>query len=170
MGLTPLEGLAMGTRAGDIDSAVIPFIMEKEGLSAQQVLDSFNKKSGVLGISGVSSDFRDLGSASENGNKRAQEALEVYAYRVAGYVGRYASAMNGVDAVVFTAGIGENDISVRERVCAYLTWMGVEIDPELNKKRGQAIDVSKSGAKVRVLVIPTNEELVIARDTKAKIG
>ena len=170
MGLTPLEGLAMGTRSGDLDPACIPFIMEKEGLTAQQVLDSFNKKSGVLGISGVSSDFRDLGAAANQGNKRAQEALDLYAYRVAGYIGRYAAGMNGIDAVVFTAGIGENDVSVRDNVSKYLTWLGVDIDAELNGKRGEAIDVSKPGAKVRVLVIPTNEELMIARDTKTILG
>ena len=167
MGLTPLEGLAMGTRSGDLDPAVVSFIMEKEGLTAQQVTDMLNKKSGMLGLSGVSSDFRDLDAAAKEGNKRAQDALDVFAYRVAGYVGRYAAAMNGLDAVVFTAGIGENDTGIREKICAYLQWMGVEIDPELNSKRGQALDVSKANAKVRALVIPTNEELVIARDTRA---
>jgi len=170
MGLTPLEGLAMGTRSGDLDPAVIAFIMEKEGLTAQEVGDILNKKSGMLGLSGVSSDFRDLDSAAREGNQRAIDALDVFAYRVAGYVGRYAAAMNGLDAVVFTAGIGENDTAIREKVCAYLTWMGVEINPELNGKRGQALDVSTDGAKVRTLVIPTNEELVIARDTKTILG
>ena len=167
MGLTPLEGLAMGTRSGDLDPAVIAFVMEKEGLTAQQATDMLNKKSGMLGLSGVSSDFRDLDTAAREGNKRAKDALDVFAYRVAGYVGRYAAAMNGLDAVVFTAGIGENDTAIREKICAYLTWMGVDIDSEKNSKRGQALDVSTPGAKVRVLVIPTNEELVIARDTKA---
>ena len=170
MGLTPLEGLAMGTRSGDIDPAVLPFVMEKENLTGSQIGDLLNKKSGVLGISGVSSDFRDLAAAAEKGNARATEALEVYAYRVAGYIGRYAACMNGVDAVVFTAGIGENDVSIREKICSYLTWFGADIDPALNGKRGQALDVSKPDAKVRVLVIPTNEELVIARDTKAVLG
>jgi acetate kinase len=126
-----------------------------------------NKKSGVLGISGVSSDFRDLSAAAEKGNERASAAMEVFAYRVAGYIGRYAAAMNGLDAIVFTAGIGENDCGIREKVCSYLGWFGVEIDPALNGKRGQALDISKPDAKVRVLVIPTNEELVIARDTKS---
>ena len=167
MGLTPLEGLAMGTRSGDIDPAVISFLMEKENLSAQEVSDLLNKKSGMLGLSGVSSDFRDLASAAETGNQHAIDALEVFAYRVAGYVGRYACAMNGIDAVIFTAGIGENDTFIRAKICEYLTWLGVNIDPELNGKRGQALDISKNDAKVRVLVIPTNEELVIARDTKA---
>ena len=170
MGLTPLEGLAMGTRSGDIDPAVVSFIMEKEGLTAQEVSDLLNKKSGMLGLSGVSSDFRDLDAAAREGNQRAIDALEVFAYRVAGYVGRYATAMNGVDAVVFTAGIGENDTAIREKICTYLTWMGVEIDAEKNSKRGQALDVSTTGAKVRVLVVPTNEELVIARDTKTILG
>ena len=170
MGLTPLEGLAMGTRSGDLDPAVVSFVMEKEGLTAQQVTDILNKKSGMLGLSGVSSDFRDLDAAAKEGNKRAQDALDVFAYRVAGYVGRYAAAMNGLDAVVFTAGIGENDTAIRAKICEYLQWMGVDVDCELNSKRGQALDVSTANAKIRVLVIPTNEELVIARDTKAILG
>ncbi|MCL1986858.1 MAG: acetate kinase [Firmicutes bacterium] len=167
MGLTPLEGLAMGTRSGDIDPAVIPFIMQKENLSAQQVLDLLNKKSGMLGISGVSSDFRDLGTAEENNNPRAKAALDLFCYRVARYVGSYATAMNGLDAVVFTAGVGENSADVRKRVCEYLEYLGVAINGEKNNQRGKALDVSEDSAKVRVLVIPTNEELVIARDTKA---
>ncbi|MCL2049819.1 MAG: acetate kinase [Defluviitaleaceae bacterium] len=166
MGMTPLEGLAMGTRCGDIDPAVVQYIMQKECISAQAANDLLNKKSGVLGISGVSSDFRDLSTAAKDGNERATAAMEVFAYRVAGYIGRYAACMNGLDAIVFTAGIGENDIGIRERVCSYLTWFGVEIDPALNAKRGEALDVSMPSARVRVLVIPTNEELVIARDTK----
>jgi len=166
MGLTPLEGLAMGTRSGDLDPAVISFVMEKEGLTAAQVTDILNKKSGMLGLSGVSSDFRDLDTAAREGNKLAQDALDVFAYRVAGYVGRYAAAMNGIDAVIFTAGIGENDTAIREKICTYLTWLGVELNPELNGKRGQALDVSTPNARTRTLVIPTNEELVIARDTK----
>jgi len=170
MGLTPLEGLAMGTRSGDLDPAVIAFIMEKEGMTAQQVGDMLNKKSGMLGLSGVSSDFRDIENAVAEGNERAINAQDVFAYRVAGYVGRYATAMNGIDAVIFTAGVGENDTAIRAKVCEYLTWMGVEIDPELNGKRGQAIDVSVANAKVRALVVPTNEELVIARDTKVILG
>ncbi len=170
MGFTPLEGLAMGTRAGDIDTAVVTYIMEKENLTAQQVIDLLNKKSGVLGLSGVSSDFRDLGDAVKDGNKLAENALDVFCYRVAGYVGRYAAAMKGVDAVVFTAGVGENDKSVRETVCSYLEWLGVAIDPEKNSQRGKAMDISKPEAKVRVLVIPTNEELMIARDTKRLTG
>jgi acetate kinase len=170
MGLTPLEGLAMGTRSGDLDPAVIAFVMEKEGKTAQDITDMLNKASGMLGLSGVSSDFRDLDAAAKEGNQRAKDALDVFAYRVAGYVGRYAAAMNGIDAVVFTAGIGENDTGIREKICAYLAWMGVDIDPALNSKRGQALDVSTKDAKVRTLVIPTNEELVIARDTKTILG
>ena len=166
MGLTPLEGLAMGTRSGDIDPAVIPFIMQKEGITAQQVADLLNKKSGVLGLSGVSSDFRDLSEAENQGNERAKTALDVFCYRVARYIGSYAAAMNGVDAIVFTAGVGENDSSVRKRVCSYLGFLGAEIDEQKNATRGRAIDISKEDAKVRVLAVPTNEELVIARDTK----
>jgi len=170
MGLTPLEGLAMGTRSGDLDPAVIAYVMEKEGLTAQEVTDLLNKKSGMLGLSGVSSDFRDLDAAAKEGNQRAIDALDVFAYRVAGYVGRYAAAMNGLDAVVFTAGIGENDAAIRAKISAYLQWMGVELNAEENSKRGQALDVSATNAKVRTLVIPTNEELVIARDTKTILG
>ena len=170
MGLTPLEGLAMGTRSGDLDPAVVGYVMDKENLTGQQAMDMLNKKSGVLGISGVSSDFRDIGAAAEKGNKRAIAALELYAYRVAGYIGRYAAAMNGLDAVVFTAGIGENDITVREKVCEYLTYLGAEIDHEKNNTRGKAVNISKAGSKVALYVIPTNEELVIARDTKKILG
>ena len=166
MGLTPLEGLAMGTRSGDIDPAVIPFIMQKENISAHEVVDILNKKSGMLGVSCVSSDFRDIGTAEENGDKRAKAALDLFCYRVARYVGSYAAAMNGVDAVVFTAGVGENSSDIRTRICSYLEFFGVKLDQEKNKKRGQALDISTADAKVRVLVIPTNEELVIARDTK----
>jgi acetate kinase len=170
MGFTPLEGLAMGTRSGDIDTAVVPYIMEKENMTAQQVIDLLNKKSGMLGLSGVSSDFRDLAAAVKDGNGLADNALKVFCYRVAGYVGRYAAAMNGVDAVVFTAGVGENDIGVRAEICGYLQWMGVSVDAEKNARRGKAMDVSTPDAKVRVLVIPTNEELMIARDTKTLVG
>ena len=165
MGLTPLEGLAMGTRSGDLDPAVIPFVMDKEKITAAEVLDILNKKSGMLGLSGVSSDFRDLAKAADEGNTRAATALQVFAYHVVGYIGRYTACMNGLDAIVFTAGIGENDSGIRKLICSYLSWFGVEIDEEKNKLRGEAIDISTPDAKVRVLVIPTNEELVIARDT-----
>lgn len=166
MGLTPLEGLAMGTRCGDLDPAVLTFIMDKEGLSAQAVVDVFNKKSGVLGVSGVSSDFRDVESAAAGGNARAQAALDLYYYRVAKYVGEYAAAMNGVDAIIFTAGLGENSKDARAKICGYLSYLGVEVDSAKNDVRGKAADFSADGAKVRALTIPTNEELVIARDTK----
>ena len=166
MGLTPLEGLAMGTRCGDLDPAVLTFVMEKEGLSAQAVVDVFNKKSGVLGVSGVSSDFRDIESAAATGNTRAQAALELYYYRVAKYVGEYAAAMNGVDAVIFTAGLGENSKEARANICGYLSYLGIVIDSDKNNVRGKITDFSADGAKVRSLAIPTNEELVIARDAK----
>jgi len=170
MGLTPLEGLVMGTRSGDIDPAVIPFIMEKENITAKQAVDLLNKQSGVLGLSGVSSDFRDIENAKKSGNEHAAEALEVFSYRVAGYVGRYAAAMNGVDAVVFTAGLGENSATIRENIAGYLGYLGVAIDAEKNTIRGQSVDISTAGAKVRTLVIPTNEELMIARETKEIIS
>ncbi len=166
MGFTPLEGLAMGTRSGDIDPAVISFLMEKEGLSAKEVDNLLNKKSGVLGISGVSSDFRDVEAEAEKGNKQAQAALETYYYRVAKYVGAYTAAMNGVDAVVFTAGLGENSAEARTAICQYLGYLGIEVDEEKNNVRGKIADFATEGSKVRALVIPTNEELVIARDTK----
>jgi len=166
MGLTPLEGLVMGTRSGDIDPAVIPFVMQKENKTAEEVVDMLNKKSGVRGVSGVSSDFRDLTAAEEQGNKKAKAAMDLFCYRVAKYVGSYAAAMNGIDALVFTAGVGENHVGVRERVCEYLGYLGVDIDKDKNNRRGAAFDFSKEGAKVRALAVPTNEELVIARDTK----
>ena len=166
MGLTPLEGLIMGTRSGDIDPAIIEFIMEKEGLSIKEMLSVLNKKSGVLGLSdGVSSDFRDLGEAAENGNTQAETALETYAYRVAKYIGAYVAAMNGVDAIVFTAGVGENNTGAREKICAYLTYLGTELDTEKNRIRGEELIISKEGSKVPLLVIPTDEEMSIARQT-----
>ena len=166
MGFTPLEGLIMGTRCGDIDPAVVSFIMEKEGLSSKEIDDLMNKKSGVLGLSGVSSDFRDIEAAAEQGNKRAQVALDSFHYRVAKYIGEYTSTLNGVDAIVFTAGLGENSKSSRKEICNYLKWLGIELDDEKNAIRGEEIDITVPSSKVRVLVIPTNEELVIARDTK----
>lgn len=164
MGLTPLEGLVMGTRSGDIDPAIIPFIADKEELTLLQVNDVLNKHSGILGLSGVSSDFRDIDDAIEEGNQRAITAMSVFVYRVAKYIGQYAAAMNGVDAIVFTAGVGENNPNVRRDVCAYLGYLGVEIDEEKNKLKGEN-DFSAANAKVRTLTIPTNEELMIARDT-----
>ncbi|MCL2406676.1 MAG: acetate kinase [Defluviitaleaceae bacterium] len=165
MGFTPLEGLIMGTRCGDIDPAVVQFIMDKEKIDIKAALDIFNKKSGVLGISCVSSDFRDIEDAAAAGNKQAELALDSFCYRVAKYVGSYAAAMNGIDAVIFTAGLGENGKIVREKVCGYLTYLGVQIDLEKNNVRGKFVDIGKPEATVRPLIVPTNEELVIARDT-----
>ena len=168
MGRTPLEGLVMGTRSGDIDPAILEFIAKKENLDIDGLMDVVNKKSGVYGLSGnLSSDFRDLWDAADAGNEKAKVALEVFAYRVAKYVGAYVAAMNGVDNIVFTAGIGENDHGVRELVLGYLGYLGIEIDEEANNTRGQEIMISKPGSKVNVLVIPTNEELAIARETVA---
>jgi len=167
MGFTPLEGLIMGTRSGDIDPAVVGFIMDKEGVDVKSAVDILNKKSGVLGISGVSSDFRDIEDAAAKGNSQAVLALDAYCYRVAKYIGAYAAAMNGLDAVVFTAGLGENGILVREKICKYLAFLGLDADFEKNKVRGKLVDFGTAGSKVRPLVVPTNEELVIARDTKA---
>ena len=167
MGLTPLEGLVMGTRSGDIDPAIMEFIAKKENLDIDGLMTVLNKKSGVEGVSGVSSDFRDLTAAAESGNERAALALEVFAYRVAKYVGSYAAAMNGVDNIVFTAGIGENDAAMRSKICAYLGYLGIAINEAANAKRGEEIVISTEDSKVNVLVIPTNEELAIARETVA---
>ncbi len=166
MGFTPLEGLIMGTRCGDIDPAVVSFIMEKENLNTKEIDELMNKKSGVLGLSGVSSDFRDIENAANEGNKRAQIALDSFHYKVAKYIGEYTSSLNGVDAIVFTAGLGENSKDSRKEICNYLKWLGIELDEEKNSKRGEEIDITIASSKIRVLVIPTNEELVIARDTK----
>ena len=171
MGLTPLEGLIMGTRSGDLDPAIITFIAEKEGISAEQVIDICNKKSGVLGLSGgISSDFRDLADAVSKGDSKAKTALETYAYRVGKYIGAYAAAMNGVDVIVFTAGIGENNAEVRAMVGEYIGFLGTNIDPEKNKQRGEEVILSDAGAKVTTMVIPTNEELAIARETVRLTG
>lgn len=166
MGLTPLEGLIMGTRSGDIDPAIITFLAEKENLTAEEVINICNKKSGVLGLSGgLSSDFRDLGQAAEEGNGRAKATLEAYAYRVGKYIGAYAAAMNGVDVIAFTAGIGENNAQMREMIGQYIGFLGAGIDKEKNKIRGEEVVISNEGDKVTVMVIPTNEELAIARET-----
>jgi len=165
MGFTPLAGVPMGTRSGDIDPSIIEFLMDKEGLSVKDVLNTLNKKSGVLGVSCVSSDFRDLGTAAAEGNEQAALALKVFFYHVAKVIGAYAVAMNGVDAVIFTAGIGENGIGEREAIAKNLGAIGLQMDTEKNKVRGKETDVSAEGSRGRVLVIPTNEELVIARDT-----
>lgn len=169
MGFTPLEGLAMGTRCGDIDPAIVTFIMEKENMSISEVNNLLNKKSGVLGISGVSSDFRDIEEAAANGNERAQLALDKFTSRVKKYIGAYAALMGGVDVIVFTAGLGENSPDTREAICEGLEFMGVEIDKEKNNVRGKETVVSTENSKVKVLVVPTNEELMIARETKALV-
>jgi acetate kinase len=165
MGFTPLEGLVMGTRSGDIDPAIVFFLMEKLGLSAQEANNYFNKKSGMLGLSGVSNDLRDILEAASSGNERAQIALEVYYNRVKGYIGKYVAKLNGCDCLVFTAGVGENGYDVREKVCEDLDYLGIKMDVEKNKVRGKEVDVAAEDSKVRIFVIPTNEELVIARDT-----
>lgn len=165
MGLTPLDGLAMGTRCGTIDPAVVTFLMQKEGMSAAEMSEYLNKKSGLLGISGVSSDMRDTQSAAKAGNKRAQLAVDIFTYRVKTYVGSYYAVMNGADAIIFTGGIGENDGVIRQKSLEELDSLGIAIDPEKNNIRGKEADISAAGAKVRTLVIPTNEELAIANET-----
>ena len=169
MGLTPLEGLAMGTRSGDIDPAIMEFIAKKENLDIAGVMNVLNKKSGVQGISKVSSDFRDLENGMEEGNKLCAAALDVFCYRVAKYIGSYVAAMNGVDAIAFTAGIGENAPLVREKVLAYLGYLGINLDEEANGKRGDDCVISTADSKVKVAVIPTNEELAICRETVALV-
>ncbi len=166
MGLTPLEGVPMGTRSGSIDPAIVEVIANNEGMTPSQVLNMLNKKSGVMGLSGVSSDFRDLDNAAAEGNERAQLALDVFAYSVKKYVGSYAAALGGCDAIVFTAGLGENSPEMRAKIASGLEYMGVEIDLEKNAKRG-TVDITGANSKVKVFVIPTNEELVIAMDTEA---
>ena len=170
MGFTPLEGLAMGTRCGSIDPAIIAFIMEKENKTVEEVNNILNKRSGVLGISGVSSDFRDLEQAAEKGDYNAKLAIEVFAYKVKKFIGSYSAVMNGVDVIVFTAGLGENSVSMRERICSGLDYLGLELDPEANNVRGKEAIISKPGCKVKAVVIPTNEELMIARETVKIVG
>ncbi|MDR1796708.1 MAG: acetate kinase [Clostridiales Family XIII bacterium] len=165
MGFTPLAGLAMGTRSGSIDPAIISFIADKEGRNADEVLDILNKKSGMLGVSGVSSDFRDIAAAIEDGNERAEIALKVFAHRVRYYIGAYIAEMNGVDAIIFTAGVGENDVNTRDVICSELGNLGIKLDLVKNKVRGKEAIISRDDSKVAILLIPTNEELVIARDT-----
>lgn len=169
MGLTPLAGLVMGTRCGDIDPAIMEYIAKKEDLDIAGVMNVLNKKSGVQGISGVSSDFRDLEEGMDNGNERCADAIEVFCYNVAKFIGAYAAAMNGVDAIAFTAGIGENGPIVREKVLEYLGYLGAELDSEANQKRGDNNVISTADSKVKVCVIPTNEELAICRDTVALV-
>ncbi len=170
MGFTPLEGLVMGTRSGDIDPAIVTFLMDKEGLDLDGINNILNKQSGVFGISGISSDFRDIENAAFDGHKRAQLALDVFDSRVREYIGAYATAMGGVDAVIFTAGLGENSAMNRESICKNLGFMGIEVDAVKNNIRGKEAIVSTEGSKVKVMVVPTNEELMIARDTKDLVG
>ena len=170
MGLTPLEGLIMGTRSGDLDPGVIEYIAKKEHMTLEEVLKVLNKESGVLGLSGVSSDFRDLTEAMEQGNEQAAVAVEAFCYRVAKHIGAYTAALNGVDAIVFTAGIGENAAHIRSMVCDYLGFLGITIDEEKNAVRGKETEISTPDSKVSVFVIPTNEELAIARETAALLG
>ena len=170
MGLTPLEGVIMGTRSGSIDPAIVEFIAKKENLDIAGVMNVLNKKSGLLGLSGISSDMRDLEDAAAEGNEDAKNAREALAYGIAKYVGGYVAAMNGVDAIIFTAGIGENDNLVREDICSYFKYLGVTIDLEANKKRGEDVVISTPDSKVKVAVIPTNEELAICRDTVALVN
>ena len=169
MGFTPLEGLIMGTRCGDIDAAILPFLMEKEGLDAKGLSDLMNKKSGVYGMTGISSDFRDIEGAAANGDEKAQVALDAYAQRVKKYIGAYAAEMNGVDAVVFTAGVGENGIDMRKAIASNMEFLGMNFDEEANKVRGKETVISTADSKVKILLIPTNEELMIARDTVALV-
>lgn len=165
MGFTPLAGLVMGTRSGDIDPSIIDFIAKKENKTLDQVMNLLNKESGVAGMSTVSSDFRDINAAMDEGNQKAQLAFDVFVYRVAKYIGGYVASMNGVDVIAFTAGVGENDHKVREDVCSYLGYLGVSIDLEKNKSRGKEVMLTPPDAKTKVCVIPTNEELAIARET-----
>ncbi len=169
MGFTPLEGLIMGTRCGDIDAAILPFLMEKEGLDAKGLSDLMNKQSGVFGMTGISSDFRDIEGAAAKGDEKAQVALDAYVQRVQKYIGAYVAEMNGVDAVVFTAGVGENGIEIRESIASNMEFLGMNLDKEANKVRGKETVISTADSKVKILLVPTNEELMIARDTVALV-
>lgn len=169
MGLSPLEGLIMGTRSGDIDPSAIEFIAKKEGMDLSQALNMLNKESGMLGLSGISSDFRDILAGIESGNEKAKIALDAFCYRVAKYVGAYAAAMNGVDAIAFTAGIGENNSYVRAKVCEYFGYLGITLDEEANQNAGDEAIISTADSRVKVLVVATNEELAIARETEALV-
>ncbi|MCC8167885.1 MAG: acetate kinase [Clostridiales bacterium] len=170
MGLTPLEGLVMGTRSGDIDPAIMEYIAKKEELDIEGIMNVLNKKSGVQGLSQISSDFRDLEAAYNEGDQRAIDAIDVFSYRVAKYIGSYVAAMNGVDAIAFTAGIGENTSLVRKKVCSYLGYLGITLDEEANKLRGEDAVISTADSRVKVCIIPTNEELAICRETVALVG
>lgn len=170
MGLTPLGGIPMCTRSGDLDPSIVTFLMKNENMTADEVEKVLNKKSGVLGISGVSPDFRDVEAEKANGNERARLAIENYNYNVAGFISKYAMAMDGVDVITFTAGIGENQIKIRKGICEHLKFLGVEIDDEANNIRSEERLISTKNSKVKVYIVPTNEELMIARDTKELIS
>jgi acetate kinase len=167
MGFTPLEGLVMGTRCGDMDPAIVYYLMDKMGMDSGKINDYLNKKSGILGISGVSSDMRDIIAAAASGHERAGLAVTIFCNRAKGYIGNYVAKLNGADCLVFTAGIGENGYDIRETICRDMDWLGIKMDKEKNKVRGKQADVSAADSKIKILVIPTNEELVIARDTLA---
>ena len=169
MGLTPLAGIPMVTRSGDLDPSVVTFLMKKENLTPEEIENKLNKESGVQGISGLAPDFREIEAESVNGNERADIAMKSFKYAVASFIAKYAVAMNGVDAIVFTGGVGENQIKIREGICNQLTFMGVEIDPEKNNIRSEEKLVSKDSSKVKVYVIPSNEELMIAKETERLI-
>lgn len=170
MGLTPLAGVMMGSRSGDIDASAVTYMMEKLGMQPQEMADYLNKQSGVLGISGVSSDMREVEAAASAGNKRARLALDMYTYRIKKYIGAYAAAMGGVDIIVWTAGVGENQVDIREDSCSGLEFLGVKIDHEANETRGEEAVISSPDSRVAVCVIPTDEELMIAKDTMALLG
>ena len=170
MGLTPTEGLVMGTRVGDVDPGALTYLMKSEGLDADGLTNVINKKSGVLGISGISSDMRDIEDAIAAGNERAKLAMDMYEYRILKYIGAYTAVLGGVDIIVFTAGVGENSPELREAICEKLAYMGVTLDKEANRSRGKEVVISGSDSKVKVVVIPTDEELVIAQDTAAIAG
>ena len=169
MGLTPVEGLMMGTRCGDVDPAALLYIQQKEGFSTADMQKLINKKSGVLGVSGVSSDMRDIENAVAAGNERAQLALDMYEYRITKYIGAYTAALGGVDVIVFTGGVGENQTGTREKICRQLEFLGIDFDAEKNETRGEEIELTRQGSKVRVVVIPTDEEYMIACDTAALV-
>lgn len=170
MGLTPLEGLIMGTRSGDLDPAILEYLCNHENMTISQMLDVLNKKSGILGMSGISSDFRDLLKEVDQGNPVAKDTLEAYAYRVAKYIGSYVAAMNGVDAIAFTAGVGENNPRIRGMILSYFEYLGIKVDVAANESAiGETKLISTADSKVKVVVLPTNEELAIARDTLALV-
>ena len=167
MGLTPLAGVIMGTRSGDIDPSIVEVIAGREGISVQEVLNILNKKSGVLGLSGISSDFRDINQAVAEGDEQAKKTFDAYIQSVVRFVGAYVAVMNGVDAIAITAGVGENNPNIRKAICEHLGYLGIEIDDAKNDSRGEEVEISTVDSKVKVFVVPTNEELAIARETVA---